>query len=158
MTQIWGTARQWNVVHMNKHRTVKNDNVIGIKIGSLDVWISSLITVRFGNCRSKIPTVKDLKIVVDKFCVTESTGCFGLFSNSEEKKSTFGGIASSREKKITRTRDRLWEYQQEVRKSVIWVWKHVGPLALSAFKCRCLVLLYWRPRLACITVSIRTAQ
>ena len=39
---------------------------------------------------------KDLKKVVDKVWVTVSTGFYGLFSNAEEKKSTYVGGASSR--------------------------------------------------------------
>jgi hypothetical protein len=45
-----------------------------------------------------MPTEKDLKKVVDKVRVTESTGFYGLFSNAEENKSTYVGDATSRKK------------------------------------------------------------
>ena len=46
----------------------------------------------------KIPTEKDLEKVVDKVRVTVSTGFYGIFSNVEEKKSTYVGGAASRKK------------------------------------------------------------
>jgi len=50
----------------------------------------------------KIPTEKDLEKVVDKVRVTVSTGFYGIFSNVEEKKSTYVGGAASRKKTFTR--------------------------------------------------------